>query len=184
MGSHSARPPSTAPHCLVADRRRHAAVDGGPGRFPLQPERWQLNEPKPGVGGCPLFQPGHLRVDQLLLVTPEGDEDDVPLAGRSGRQCHLASAVVTGRQLRERYPVHYLGVRWDAAWRSPGARAGTRTAIRSRAAFQQELADIEVAGPETGLRVGEVEVPHALEGGARTRVAPRRRRRRVGWVRC
>jgi hypothetical protein len=41
-----------------------------------------LNEPEPGVGGCPLFQPGHPRVDQLLLVTPEGDEDDVPLAGR------------------------------------------------------------------------------------------------------
>jgi hypothetical protein len=27
-------------------------------------------------------------------------------------------------------------------------------------------ADIEVAGPETGLGVGEVEIPHALEGGA------------------
>lgn len=53
-----------------------------------------------------------------------GDQDDVPLAGQSGRQCHLASAEVTGRQLRERYPVHYLRVRRDAGWRSPGAKAG------------------------------------------------------------
>jgi hypothetical protein len=58
------------------------SMAGRAGGVPLQPERWQLNEPEPGVGGCPLFQPGHPRVDQLLLVTPEGDEDDVPLAGQ------------------------------------------------------------------------------------------------------
>jgi len=39
-------------------------------------------------------------------------------------------------------------------------------ATRSPAAFRQELVDIEVVGPEAGLAVGEVEVPHALEGGA------------------
>jgi hypothetical protein len=40
-----------------------------------------------------------------LLVTPEGDEDDVPLSGQGRRQRHLASIEVTGRQLRERHPV-------------------------------------------------------------------------------
>jgi len=64
----------------------------------------QLNEPQPGVGGRPLFQPGHPRIDQPLLVTPEGDEDDIPLTGQASRQCHLASAEVTGRQPRERHP--------------------------------------------------------------------------------
>jgi hypothetical protein len=39
-------------------------------------------------------------------------------------------------------------------------------ATRSPAAFRQELVDIEVVGPEAGLAVGEVEVPHALEGVA------------------
>jgi hypothetical protein len=60
---------------------------------------------QPGVGVCPLLQPGHPRVDQLLLVTPEGDEDDVPLSGQGRRQRHLASIEVTCRQLRERHPV-------------------------------------------------------------------------------
>ena len=54
------------------------------GGLPLQPERGQLNEPEPGVGGRPLFQPGHPRVDQPLLLTPEGDQDDIPLTGQAG----------------------------------------------------------------------------------------------------
>ena len=32
--------------------------------------------------------------------------------------------------------------------------------------FKQELVNVEVAGAEAGLRVGEVEMPHPLEGGA------------------
>jgi len=46
-------------------------------------------------------------------------EDDVPLSGQGRRQRHLASIEVTGRQLRERHPGHYLRVRRDAAGRSP-----------------------------------------------------------------
>jgi hypothetical protein len=58
--------------------------------------------------------------------------------------------------------------RADAGYGFPEEQAPrrARTAIRSPAAFREELADVEVAGPETGLSVGEVEVPHALEGGA------------------
>jgi hypothetical protein len=106
-----------------------------------------------------------------------GDQDDVPLAGQSGRQCHLASAEVTGRQLRERYPVHYLRYAGTPAGGAPAPRRA-RTAIRSPAAFRQELADIEVAGPETRLECRRGRGPTGARRRGRTRVAPRRRRRR------
>ena len=64
--------------------------------FHCRPSAGNSTNRSPGSGGCPLFQPGHPRVGQLLLVTPEGDQEDIPLAGRSGRQCHLASAEVMG----------------------------------------------------------------------------------------
>jgi hypothetical protein len=39
-----------------------------------------------------------------LLVTPEGDENDVPLTGQASRQYHLASAEVTRCQPRKPGP--------------------------------------------------------------------------------
>ena len=64
----------------------------------------------------------------------------------------------------------------------PRRQAGAQMATRSPDAFQQELVDIEVADPEAGLAVGEVEVPHALEGrpDPSCPTAPSA----MGWVRC
>jgi hypothetical protein len=140
------------------------SMAGRAGGLPLEPERWQRNGPEPGLGGCPLFQPGHPRVDQLLLVTPEGDEDDVPLAGQSGRQRHLASAEVTGRQRRERYPFiiwGYAGTPAGGARRQGGRADGDPVTSRVPAGAGGHRG----SRSGSGLRVGEVEVPHALEGG-------------------
>lgn len=56
-------------------------------------------------------------------------------------------------------------------------------ATRSPAAFRQELVDIEVAGPEAGLAVGEVEVPHARKMGPDPG-CPTAPPAAMGWVRC
>jgi hypothetical protein len=57
------------------------SMTGRAGWLPAQPDRWQLDESEPRVGGRSLFQPGHPRIHQVLLFTPEGDDDHSPLAG-------------------------------------------------------------------------------------------------------
>jgi hypothetical protein len=120
VGVHRQHPP---PHSLVADRRRGWPVAQVPiaARWPA-PQRTGAR-----VGRRPLFQPGHPRAGQVVLITPDSDQDNVALTGQAGRQCHLAAVEVTRRQLRKRHAAHRLRVcRGTGQWSPAPARARRR----------------------------------------------------------
>jgi hypothetical protein len=101
--------------------------------------------------------------------------------GQASRQRHFASAEVTGRQLRERYPVHHLRVRWDAAGRGPAAgRRADGDPVTSR--VPAGAGGHRGSRPGSGLGSRRGRGPTCAGRWGRTRVAPRRRRRR--WAGC
>ena len=110
---------------MAADRRRHAAAMppsmAGRAGSHRSPSAGSSANRSPGSAAARCSSQGTHESTSRCWSRRKAMRAAFRSPGQASRQRHFASAEVTGRQLRERYPVHHLRVRWDAAWRGPAS---------------------------------------------------------------
>src|SRR5215831_4347284 len=125
--------------------------------------------PRPRIPLAPprLAAPPGLAAPPRLAVPPQLGAPARPAVWRAPADCPWFLAGVIGVT---RGPQSAASARWHQPNPQPGSMCrceGRRPAgPLSGRALQDELVNVEVAGTETGLGVGEVEVPHPPEGRA------------------